>query len=275
MMSQDQPRADGDGTVKALRIASWNVNSINARLDNVLAWLRTAAPDVALLQEIKCQDEAFPRRELEALSYQVATHGQKAYNGVAILSRAPIAVIRRGLPGDDADVQARYLEADTAGLRVAALYLPNGNPIGTEKFTYKLAWMERLRRHAAELLEDDGPVVLGGDYNVIPEPLDCHDPNAWLGDALFQPEVRRAFRALLHLGLTDAFRALHPGTAGAYTFWDYQGGAWPLDHGIRIDHLLLSPAAADRLRAASLDRAPRGAPKASDHAPAIAELERD
>jgi exodeoxyribonuclease-3 len=274
-MSQGQCGSDGQDGRRTLRIATWNVNSINARLDNVLAWLRAAEPDIVLLQEIKCQDEAFPRREVEALGYRVETHGQKAYNGVAILSREPIAMVRRGLPGDDADVQARYLEADTAGLRVAALYLPNGNPIGTEKFRYKLAWLERLRRHAAALLEEDGPVVLGGDYNVIPEPLDCHDPRAWEGDALFQPESRRAFRALLHLGLTDAFRALHPRVAGAYTFWDYQGGAWPLDHGIRIDHLLLSAAAADRLLSAALDRAPRGAPKASDHTPALVELRRD
>ncbi len=274
-MSQSQEGSGGEDRSKALRIATWNVNSINARLDNVLAWLRAAEPDIVLLQEIKCLAEAFPRAEIEALGYRIEIHGQKAYNGVAILSRAPITVVRRGLPGDDADAQARYLEVDTAGLRVAALYLPNGNPLGTDKFSYKLSWMERLRRHAAELVEDDGPIVLGGDYNVIPEPLDCHDPRAWEGDALFQPESRRAFRALLHLGLTDAFRALHPRTAGAYTFWDYQGGAWPLDHGIRIDHLLLSPAAADRLLSASIDRRPRGEPKASDHTPVLAELRRE
>ena len=173
---------------------------------------------------------------------------------MAILSRRPIEDVVRGLPGEPADEQARYLEATVGDLRVASIYLPNGNPIGTDKFAYKLAWMERLRAHAAALLELDEAVVLGGDYNVIPEPIDCHDPRAWLGDALFQPESRRAFRSLLHLGFTEAFRALHPDERGAYSFWDYQGGAFQLDHGIRIDHLLLSPQAADRLVACTIDK---------------------
>lgn len=253
-------------------IATWNVNSINARLPNVLEWLAAAKPDIVLLQEIKCQDAAFPREAVEDQGYNVATHGQKSYNGVAILSRRPLEDVVRGLPGDPDDEQARYLEATVDGLRVASIYLPNGNPMGTEKFAYKLAWMARLGAHAAALLEQDEPVVLGGDYNVIPEPVDCHDPKAWLGDALFQPESRRAYRALLHLGLTEVYRALHPDERGAYTFWDYQGGAFQLDHGIRIDHLLLSPLAADRLTACAIDKEPRRKPKASDHTPVVVTL---
>ena len=253
-------------------IATWNVNSVNARLPNVLEWLRAAKPDVVLLQETKCLDAAFPREAIEDLGYNVATHGQKSYNGVAILSRRPIEDVAPGLPGDPADEQARYLEATVGGVRVASIYLPNGNPIGTDRFAYKLAWMERLRARAQALLELDEPVVLGGDYNVIPEPIDCHDPKAWADDALFQPESRRAFRALLHLGLTDAFRALHPDEARAYSFWDYQRGAFQLDHGIRIDHLLLSPLAADRLASCTIDKEPRRRPKASDHTPVAVEL---
>jgi exodeoxyribonuclease-3 len=254
-------------------IATWNVNSINARLPNVLEWLRVAKPDVVLLQEIKCQDAAFPREAVEDIGYNVATHGQKSYNGVAILSRRPLEEVTPGLVGDEADEQARYLEATVDGVRVASIYLPNGNPIGTEKFAYKLAWMERLRARAAALLESAEPLVLGGDYNVIPEPIDCHDPKAWEEDALFRPESRRALRALLHLGLTDAFRALHPDQARAYSFWDYQRGSFQLDHGIRIDHLLLSPAAADRLVGCTIDKEPRRKPKASDHTPVIVTLE--
>lgn len=253
-------------------IATWNVNSINARLPNILGWLQATKPDIVLLQEIKCQDAAFPTEAVGDLGYNVAVHGQKSYNGVAILSLRPLEDVTRGLPGDPADEQARYIEASVDGLRVASIYLPNGNPIGTEKFAYKLAWMERLRTHAASLLEQDEAVVLGGDYNVIPEPIDCHDPNAWLDDALFQPESRRAFRALLHLGFTEAFRALHP-EERAYSFWDYQRGAFQLDHGIRIDHLLLSPQAADRLVGCTIDKEPRRQPKASDHTPVVVELQ--
>ena len=253
-------------------IATWNVNSVNARLPNVLAWLGEARPDIVLLQEIKCVDAAFPAEAVGELGYNVATHGQKSYNGVAILSRRPLEDVARGLPGDEGDEQARYLEATVGTLRVASIYLPNGNPIGTEKFAYKLAWMDRLRAHAAALLERDEAVVLGGDYNVIPEDVDCHDPKAWLGDALFQPESRRALRAIVNLGFTEAFRALHPDARGAYSFWDYQGAAFQLDHGIRIDHLLLSPLAADRLVGCTIDKNPRRQPKASDHTPVIVEL---
>ena len=253
-------------------IATWNVNSVNARLPNVLTWLDGAKSDIVLLQEIKCLDAAFPSEAVGELGYNAVAYGQKSYNGVAILSRRPIEDVTRGLPGDDGDEQARYLEATVGGVRVASIYLPNGNPIGTDKFGYKLAWMGRLRIHAAALLELDEPVVLGGDYNVIPEAIDCHDPKAWLGDALFQPESRRAFRSLLHLGYTEAFRALHPDERGAYSFWDYQRAAFQLDHGIRIAHLLLSPQAADRLVACTIDKAPRRLPRASDHTPVLVEL---
>ncbi len=253
-------------------IASFNVNSINARLANLLAWLGQARPDVACLQETKCLDPAFPREPIEELGYNLAIFGQKSYNGVAILSRFPIEDPLSGLPGDPEDGQARYLEVFTGGLRVASIYAPNGNPVGSEKFDYKLAWLERLRAHAGRLLELEEPVVLAGDFNVIPEPIDCHDPAAWAEDALFRPESRRAFRALLHQGWTDAFRALHPGERNAYTFWDYQGGAFQLDHGIRIDHLLLSPQAADRLERCWIDKEPRGRPKASDHTPILCSL---
>ena len=252
-------------------IATFNVNSIGARLANLQEWLKDAKPDIVLLQEIKCQAETFPSAALEAIGYRSAAHGQKSYNGVAILARGPMVDIRRGLDGEPDDEQARYIEASVMGLRVASIYLPNGNPLGTEKFSYKLRWMERLRRHAARLVEGDDPVVLGGDYNVIPEPRDARNPEAWTGDALYQPESRRAFRALCHEGLTDAFRGLHP-EERAYSFWDYQGGALAHDHGIRIDHLLLSAPAADRLERAWIDKAPRTRPRASDHTPVLVEL---
>ncbi|MGH6947958.1 MAG: exodeoxyribonuclease III [Kiloniellales bacterium] len=254
-----------------VKIATWNVNSIKARLVNALAWVEAQKPDVLLLQEIKCIDDNFPRLEFEALGYKVESHGQKTYNGVAILSKSKIEAVRRGLPGGDDDQQARYIEATTFGLQVASIYLPNGNPVGTEKFSYKLKWLTRLRGHVAGLLRSELPSVLGGDYNVIPEPRDCHDPAAWMSDALFQPESRRALRSLIHLGLTDAFRGLHPQTV-AYSFWDYQGNAFAADHGIRIDHLLLSPQAADRLSASGIDRDARAKEKASDHTPVWCEL---
>jgi len=252
-------------------IATWNVNSIKARLPNALAWLKSASPDVALLQELKCIDNNFPRLEIEELGYHVAVHGQKSYNGVAILSKAPLEDVTVGLPGDAGDEQARYLEATTHGLRVASIYLPNGNPIKTEKFTYKLAWMDRLIDHARSLLASERPVVLGGDYNVIPQDEDVYDPRAFASDALTQPESRQRFRALLNLGYTEAFRALHR-EPHLYSFWDYQGGAWQNDHGLRIDHFLLSPQAADHLEACDIDRGPRGEPKASDHTPVVCRL---
>ena len=254
-----------------VKIATWNVNSIKARLPNVLAWLKSAEPDIVMLQELKCQEENFPRLEIEALGYQAAVVGQKSYNGVALLSKEPIEETVTRLPGDKTDEQARYVEGSTFGLRVASIYLPNGNPADSEKYPYKLAWMDRLRAHVRTLLDSEAPVVLGGDYNVIPAPEDCYDPEAWATDALFKPETRRSFRSIVNLGLTEAFRALHPGVR-AYSFWDYQAGAWQADNGIRIDHLLLSPQAADRLTACEIDKGPRGEKKASDHTPVICEL---
>lgn len=220
-----------------------------------------------LLQEIKTLDEAFPRLDIEERGYAVETHGQKTYNGVAILSKIGLEDTRRGLPGDPSDDQARYIEAVVGGgVRVASLYLPNGNPAPGAKYDYKLAWMERLHGHAADLLRHEEALVLGGDYNVIPQPEDCYSASAWADDALYRLPSRRGFRRLLGLGFTDAFRAIHP-QLQAYSFWDYQGGRWQKDEGIRIDHLLLSPQAADRLTDAAIDAGPRGAPKASDHTP--------
>ncbi|WP_298128311.1 exodeoxyribonuclease III [Brevundimonas sp.] len=258
-----------------MRIATWNVNSVNARLPTVLAWLEAAAPDVACFQEIKCVDEKFPREPFEALGYNVVTHGQKSYNGVALLSKVPVSDVRRGLPGDEADDQARYLEAVIEAprpVRVASIYLPNGNPLGTEKFAYKLAWFERLRAHAAGMLALEESLVLAGDYNVIPTPTDARNPEAWTGDALFQPESRAAFRALRHLGLSDASE-LGRQPAGTFTFWDYQAGAWQRDHGIRIDFALLSPQAADRFLAIETHRDARDMDKPSDHVPVVVDLE--
>jgi exodeoxyribonuclease-3 len=258
-----------------MRIATWNVNSINARLETVLAWFEEARPDVACLQEIKCVDEKFPAEAFERLGYNVAVHGQKSYNGVALLSKTPLEDVSRGLGGDETDDHARYIEAVISGptpVRVAGIYLPNGNPVGSDKFAYKLNWMARLNAHAKGLLALEEPLVIAGDYNVIPEPADVHDPSAWLGDALYQPESRGAYRALKWLGLTDAYMAAD-GAPGGYTFWDYQAGAWPRDLGIRIDHLLLSPAAADRLTGVVIHRAVRGRDKPSDHVPVVAELD--
>jgi exodeoxyribonuclease III len=257
-------------------IATWNVNSVKQRLEHLLTVLRTLSPDVLCLQELKCIDEAFPRAEVEGAGYNVATHGQKGFNGVAILSKRPLEDVRRGLPGDPADEQARYIEGVIAGergvLRVASIYLPNGNPVDSPKYPYKLAWMERLRDHAADLLRLEEPLVLAGDYNVIPEPRDVSNPEGWVEDALFRPESRQAFRTLLHLGLTDALRACDD-REGLYTFWDYQAAAFQRNHGLRIDHLLLSPQAADRLRSVSIHKETRGWDKPSDHVPVGAELD--
>jgi exodeoxyribonuclease-3 len=252
-------------------IASWNVNSVKARLEHVLRWLKETSPDIALLQELKCVDEAFPSLEIESLGYNVAVVGQKAYNGVAILSKSPIDVELRALPGDEADEQARYIEAFSGNVRVACTYLPNGNPIPGEKFDYKLAWMERLYAHVQGLLKGEDAFILGGDYNVIPEAGDVYSPAAFKDDALFQPQSRAALRKIVNLGLTDAYRATTSET-GRFTWWGYQGGGWQKDHGVRIDHLLLSPQAADRLQACDINRAPRGWEKPSDHTPIWCEL---
>ena len=257
-----------------MRIATWNVNSINARLEGVLAWFESEAPDVAVLQEIKCVDEKFPTEAFERLGYNVTVHGQKTYNGVALLSKHPIEDVRKGLPflsDDEADEQARYVEAVIAAqtpFRVVGIYLPNGNPIGTEKFAYKLSWMRRLHAHAQGLLAFEEPLVIAGDYNVIPEAEDVANPQAWLGDALFQPESRAAFRALKNLGFADAYMQAD-GAPGGYTFWDYQAGAWQRNLGIRIDHLLLSPQAADRLTGLVIHRDERDKEKPSDHVPVV------
>jgi exodeoxyribonuclease-3 len=254
-----------------MKIATFNVNSIKARLPRVLEWLDEAKPDVALLQETKSEDDSFPLLEISGAGYQAALHGQKTYNGVAILSRHPIEDVRRGLPGDDADAQARYIEATVKGVRVASIYLPNGNPSDSEKFPYKLGWMERLRTHVRRtLLPTEMPLALGGDYNCCPTDKDVYDPKLFANDALCRPETRAQFRALVNLGLTEAWRSLH--NEIAYSFWDYQGGCWQRDLGLRIDHFLLSPQAADRLVACEIDRKPRGREKASDHTPVWVEL---
>lgn len=255
-----------------LKIATWNVNSIKARLPNVLAWLQEASPDVVLLQETKCQKEGFPNQDLKSIGYDSHVVGQKSYNGVAILSKLPVSDVRLGLPGDDSDEQARYVEATIDGrVRVASIYLPNGNPVQTDKFPYKLAWMDRLWRRAADLIDENRPVVLGGDYNVCPTDDDVYDPEGWANDALCRIESRAKFRALLHQGWTDAFRALNR-EPNRYSFWDYQAGSWQKDNGLRIDHLLLSPTAADHLQVCEIDRTPRGWEKASDHTPVWCQL---
>jgi exodeoxyribonuclease-3 len=259
-----------------IKIATWNINGVKARIDSALSWLKESQPDLVALQEIKSVDEGFPRGAFEDLGYRVETHGQKGFNGVAILSKLTLEEVNRGLPGDDADPQSRYIEAlaivPSGALRFASLYLPNGNPIGTEKFAYKLAWMQRLESHARSLLALEEPFALVGDYNVIPDKHDARRPEAWTGDALFQPESRGAWRELCALGLTDATRACHP-EPGLYTFWDYQAGAWQKDDGIRIDHILLSPQAADRLAASGIDKHTRSWEKPSDHVPVWAMLE--
>jgi exodeoxyribonuclease-3 len=258
-----------------MRIATWNVNSLRQRLGHLETWLRQAEPDVVCLQEIKCVDEAFPTAEIEAMGYNVAVHGQKTFNGVAILSRRPFDEVTRGLPGDPEDVQARYIEAviptGTGIVRVASIYLPNGNPVGTEKYPYKLGWMERLAAHVRVLLALEEPLVLAGDYNVIPSARDVHDPELWAGDALFLPQTRARFQVLVNLGLVDALRACTD-SDGLYSFWDYQAGAWQKNNGIRIDHLLLSPQAADRLASCTIDALTRAWEKPSDHVPVRLDL---
>ncbi len=260
-----------------MKIATWNINGVKARIENLCQWLKDSAPDIACLQEIKSVDEAFPRLEIEALGYHVETHGQKGFNGVALLSRVKPDEVRRGLPGDDGDEQARFIEGvfsvKSGALRVCSLYLPNGNPPDDPvKYPYKLAWMERLARFAEDRLKLEEPLILAGDYNVIPEPHDCHDPRVWAGDALFLPQTRAAFRRLENLGFTDALRAVTDAPK-LYTFWDYQAGAWQKNNGIRIDHLMLSPEAARSLTSASVEKHVRGWEKPSDHVPMIGEFD--
>jgi len=259
-----------------MKIASFNINGIKARLPALLAWLEEAKPDVALLQEIKSVDEKFPREPIEDLGYSVHTHGQKGFNGVAILSRLPIEDITRGLPGDDSDKQARWIEGtvigDKGAVRVCGLYLPNGNPVPGPKYDYKLAWMARLQARAAELMAAEEPALMAGDYNVIQQPEDCWDTAPWEGDALYLPQSRDALRRIVNLGFTEAFRACDAAPMN-YTFWDYQAGAWNKNHGIRIDHFLLTPACADLLQACQIDSEIRGREKPSDHVPIWVELD--
>ena len=242
------------------------------RLPIVCDWLKSQSPDVLLLQELKCETDAFPLMEIQSLGYHALVKGQKAYNGVAIITKEKAYLRTDVLDGDDADVQSRYIEADYNGYIVASIYLPNGNPLGTEKFPYKLGFMKRLLARAKQLHALEKPVVLGGDYNVIPTDTDARHPENWKNDALAQPQSRTLFNALLHHGYTEAFRAQHPNEINAYTFWDYQNGAWPKDDGIRIDHILTSPEATDKLQKCWIDKAPRGLEKASDHTPIIAEF---
>ena len=257
-----------------MKIATWNVNSIIARLPTALAVLKELDADVVCLQELKCEDHRFPRLEIEDMGYNVETFGQKAYNGVAILSKHRVEDVTRGVPGFEHD-QSRYIEAvistPTGAVRVASIYAPNGNPPDTEKFTLKLNFVSALHEHAKALLKNEERIVLAGDYNVIPRDEDCWDPRVWQGDALFRPESRGGYRALLNLGYSDAYMQTDA-RGHVYTFWDYQAGAWQKDHGIRIDHLLLSPQAADRLESVMIHKKARGMEKASDHVPIMATL---
>ena len=255
-----------------VKIATWNVNSVKARLPVLIRWLKEFSPDIVLLQELKCITEAFPTLEIEDEGYNVAATGQKTYNGVAILSKSPIDIEITQLPGNDNDIQARYIEGFTQGVTVASIYLPNGNPVDTEKYPYKLEFMERLYQRAKQLMENEELFVLGGDYNVIPEDIDAYDPKVWETDALFKAETKSAWRKIIYLGLTDALRVDNNG-GGLYSYWDYRAGAWNKDQGIRIDHLLLSPNAADVLLNSGVDRTPRGWEKPSDHTPVWCELD--
>ncbi len=259
-----------------MKIATFNINGIKARTQALLDWLAEAQPDVACLQEIKSVDEGFPREPFEALGYHVETHGMKAFNGVAILSKLPLEDVTRRLPGDDADEQARWIEATVIGpkhpVRICGLYLPNGNPAPGPKYDYKLAWMNRMLTRARTILADEQPLVLCGDYNIIPQAEDAANPQNWLTDALYLPQSREAYQRLLNLGLTDAIRAQNT-ASGTYTYWDFQAGAWERNNGIRIDHLLLSPQAADLLQTSGIDKAVRGRDKPSDHVPVWIELD--
>jgi exodeoxyribonuclease III len=254
-----------------MRIATWNVNSIKAHLDQVTQWLTTEKPDVVCLQEIKCEDHAFPSAHFEELGYASAVHGQKTYNGVALLSRLPLEDVQKGLPGSETDDHARFIAATVIdgnlAVRVCGLYLPNGNPAPGPKYDYKLSWMKRLHEYATLQLLKEEPIVFAGDYNIIPSAIDARHPQNWVTDALYLPQSRQAFESLKHLGLTESFRALNPFSSGDFSFWDYQAGAWPKNNGIRIDHLLLSPQAADRLTASRIHKSTRGHEKPSDHVP--------
>lgn len=258
-----------------MKIASFNINGIKARINALPDWLDEAQPDAVLLQEIKSVDETFPRDVFEDRGYNVETHGQKSFNGVAILSKLPLEDVTRGLPGDESDEQARWIEATVVGkqaIRICGLYLPNGNPVPGPKYDYKLAWMERLHARAQQLLAEETPALMAGDYNIIPQAEDADRPEIWAEDALYRPESRAAYRRILNLGFTEAFRAVTQGP-GHYSFWDYQAGAWNKNDGIRIDHFLLSPQAADMLVTCEIDSFARAKTKPSDHVPIWVELD--
>ena len=258
-----------------MRIATFNINGIKARAEALEAWLKDFQPDVAVLQEIKSVDEGFPRETFEDAGYRVETHGQKSFNGVAILSKLPLEDVTRGLPGDEDDEQARWIEATVIGeicpVRVCGLYLPNGNPAPGPKYDYKLAWMRRLKARAADLMAAEEPALMAGDYNIIPQDEDAAKPEAWRADALALPQSRAAYREILNLGFTEAFRAQVSGP-GHYSFWDYQAGAWERNNGIRIDHVLMTPACADLMLSVGIEKQVRGGVKPSDHVPVWVEL---
>jgi exodeoxyribonuclease-3 len=256
--------------VSIIKIASWNVNSIRARLEHVTAWVKARKPDVLLLQELKGTE--FPAATFQELGYESAAVTQKAYNGVAILSRYPIETVSTTLAGDEADSHSRYLEVMIQEIRIVNIYLPNGNPVGSDNFAYKLAWMDRLYEQSKTWRKQETPTLIGGDFNVIPEDIDCHKPSSWMRDALFQPEPRGKYRELLQLGYIDAFRSLHPDLKRQFTFWDYFRQAFEHNRGIRIDHFLLSPQLADRLIICEIDKGPRAQVKPSDHTPVLVTL---
>ena len=260
---------DGEGDSN-LKIASWNVNSIRARVGHATAWLRDRQPDVLLLQELK--GEVFPAEVFKEMGYESVAVTQKTYNGVAVLSRLPIETINTTLAGDERDSHARFLETRIADIRIVNVYMPNGNPTGSDKFIYKLSWMDRMLDQMIRWLRDEMPTLIGGDFNVIPEDIDCHKPESWMRDALFQPEPRERYRAMLERGYVDAFRCLHPDLRGAFTFWDYFRNAFEHNRGIRIDHFLLSPSSASRLVSCEIDKGPRAQEKPSDHTPIVVEL---
>ena len=258
-----------------MKIATFNINGIKARIEALSDWLDGSTPDVAILQEIKSVDENFPREIFEDKGYNVETHGQKSFNGVAILSKLPLEDVTRGLPGDDSDEQARWIEATVVGskaIRICGLYLPNGNPAPGPKYDYKLGWMERLKSRAEALIAAEEPALMAGDYNVIPQDEDAARPEVWAEDAIARPETRAAYRRILNLGFTEAFRAQTPGP-GHFSFWDYQAGAWDRNDGIRIDHVLMTPQCADLMTGCHIESAVRGGTKPSDHVPVWVELD--
>lgn len=251
--------------------ATWNINSVKARLDLALAWADRVRPDVLMLQEIKCVTENFPTQAFADIGYHAHVKGMPSYNGVAVLTREPATLIADVLPGDDTDVLARFQDVEYRGMRFINIYAPNGNPLGSEKFPYKLAWLDRLAAYVQPLLEQRIPFLIGGDFNIIPTDMDAKHPDQWIEDALFQPESQRKWQKLKNMGLIDAFRTLHP-TTKEYSFWDYQAGAWQRNNGIRIDHFLLSPQMADHLESCTIDKEPRGLEKPSDHTPVLVTL---